>query len=375
MIFACTQENLAQGLGLVGHIAGKNANLPILGNVLMKTDGGNLRLSTTNLEMAVSVLIRGRVEQPGEFTVPAKLLMEYVALLPNGKIELIVDGDALEIKTEGNTTKMKGMAAAEYPLLPKLATEEPYKLEAGALRQAISQVAFAVSSSDSRPELSGVSCYFHGLGGPNTLVMAATDSYRLSERVITLQGGNTKEQKCIVPARAIQEVARILSAYKDEMATPEEASWSMTDSQFVLTFGNVELVSRLIEGAFPDYRQIIPTQFRTAFTVTRGELQKAFKAASLFSKQGLFDVHVAVENGALKISSSDTGTGAHTTTIALAESVEPNKVTLNYRYVSDGLSAMGTDTVRFQMIDGMNPVVITPANGEGFQYIVMPIRQ
>jgi DNA polymerase-3 subunit beta len=377
MIFACTQENLSQGLGLVGHIAGKNANLPILGNVLLKTDNGNLKLSTTNLEIAVSVLVRGRVEQPGEFTVPAKLLQDYISLLPAGKIELVVSEDTLEVKADGKVTKIKGMAASEFPLIPKLVKEEPYKLEASALRGAIGQVSFAVSGSESRPELSGVACYFHGPAGQDRLVMAATDSYRLSERMVPLSNtGNQKEAKCIVPVRAMNEVARILSAYKDDVGTPELADWSITDSQFVLTFGNVELISRLIEGSFPDYRQIIPTQFRSVAQVHRQELLKAIKAASLFSRQGLFDVYLEIfSDGKVTISSADTGTGAHTTTIQAKEPTEPNKVTLNFKYVGDGLSVMPVDDVKVQMIDGMNPVVLVPADMEGFQYVVMPIRQ
>ena len=377
MNFACTQENLAQGLGLVGHITGKNINLPILGNVLLKTEGGNVRLSTTNLEMAVSVLIRGKVEVAGEFTVPAKLLMDYVALLPAGKVKLVVAEDALEIKADGKVTKIKGMAASEFPLIPKLVTEQGYKVDASALRQAIGQVAFAVSSSESRPELSGVACFFHGQAGQDRLVMAATDSYRLAERALPLiAGGSAKEAKCIVPARALTEVARILSAYKDDMATPETAEWAITDNQFVLTYGNVELISRLIEGSFPDYRQIIPTQFRSILQVSRPELMKAIRAASLFARQGLFDVHLEVfADGRLTVSSAVTGTGAHTTTLPIAQAQEPNKVTVNFKYVTDGLSAASSDEVKIQLIDGMNPVVMAPTTGEGFQYVVMPIRQ
>lgn len=377
MIFACTQENLAQGLGLVGHITGKNVNLPILGNVLLKTDGGNVRLSTTNLEMAVSVVIRGKVDQQGEFTVPAKLLMDYVALLPAGKVELAVQEDTLEIKADGKVTKIKGMQASEFPLIPKLVIDQGYKLDATAFRQAIGQVAFAVSSSESRPELSGVACFFHGQAGQDRLVMAATDSYRLAERSLALlAGGSAKEAKCIVPARALVEVARILSAYKDEMATPETAEWAITENQFVLTYGNVELISRLIEGSFPDYRQIIPTQFRSTIRVSRSELIKAIRAASLFARQGLFDVHLELfADGRLTVSSADTGTGAHTTTIQVAKEQEPNKVTVNFKYVTDGLSAVSVDEVKIQLIDGMNPVVLAPATGEGFQYVVMPIRQ
>lgn len=376
MHFACTQENLLQGLSLVSHISGKNANLPILGNVLLKTDSGGLKLCTTNLEMAVSAQVRGRVEAPGEFTVPAKLLQDYISLLPSGKVELVLTDDALEVRADGSSTSIKGMPSSEFPLIPKLAKEGGYHLKAEALRNAIGQVAFAVSGSESRPELSGVSCYFH-TQIKGSLVIAATDSYRLSERVLPLEGsGSQLDGKCIVPARAMQEAARILTAYKDDVGMPEQVEWSVTDSQMVMTYGNVELISRLIEASFPDYRQLIPENFKTTLILSRSEIQKAIRAASLFSRQGLFDIHFEVVPGeGLKVSSADTGTGAHKTMLKAEITGEANKVILNFRYISDGLSAMGTDKVVIKMIDAMNPIVVTPKDQEGFRYIVMPIRQ
>lgn len=377
MIFACTQENLLQGLSLVSHITGKNANLPILANVLMKVEDGNLKLSTTNLEMSVSALVRGRAEESGDITVPAKLLQDYVALLSPGKIELRSKDDTLEIRAEGKVTSMKGLPASEYPLLPKMTQEAGYRINAQALREAVNQVAFAVSTSESRPELGGVVCHFNSLGGENSLVMAATDSYRLSERTVRTESANpNKQAKCIVPSRTMNEIARVLSAYKDEMATPEEAEWSLADNQLVLKYGNVELISRLIEGSFPDYRQIIPTQFRTVATVKRTELAKAIRAASLFARQGLFDVHFEIKaDGALTVSSSDLGTGSHSTNLEVEPNLEPNRVTINFKYIVDGLNAMSGEEILFQMIDAMNPVVIRPKDINEFQYIVMPIRQ
>lgn len=377
MHFACTQENLLQGLSLVSHITGKNANLPILANVLMKVEDGNLTLSTTNLEMAVTALVRGRAEAPGELTIPAKLLQDYVSLLSPGKIELVATDDTLEVKADGKVTKIKGLAATEFPLLPKLAKEAGFKIEAAVLREAVNQVTFAVSASESRPELGGVACFFNSNGGEQTLVMAATDSYRLSERTVRLLSGSpAQEAKCIVPSRAMNEVARILSAYKDDLATPEEAEWQLTENQFVLKFGNVEMVSRLIEGSFPDYRQIIPTEFRTVFSVKRTELAKAIRAASLFARQGLFDVHFDISSeGKLTVSSADAGTGSHSADLSIEPGLEGNRVTINYKYITDGLSSMPGDEVSFQMIDAMNPVVIRPKDIKDFQYVVMPIRQ
>lgn len=377
MRFVCTQENLMQGLSLVGHIAGKSAQLPILSNVLMKAEDGSLKFSTTNLEMAVSVLVRGRVDEQGSYTVPAKLFQDYVALLPSGKVELSVTEDGLKIEADDKTTTMRGVSAAEFPLIPKLAREGAYRFQARALQHAVSQVVFAVSGSESRPELAGVSCVFHPEGRRDVLLMAATDSYRLSERALACaQGSQSAAARAIVPARALGEVGRILSAYKDDVGEPEVAEYSITESQLVFSYGNVELVSRLIEGSFPDYRPLIPQQFKTVFTVSRAELSKAIRAASLFARQGIYDVHFEIdESGALKVSSADSGTGAHTTMLRGVLDGSANKVTLNFRYLADGLSVMGTDQVVIQMIDAFSPVVVKPTQGEGFVYVVMPIRQ
>lgn len=376
MHFACTQENLIQGLNMVGHIAGKNVNLPVLGNVLLKTEAGSLKLSTTNLEMAVNCTVRGKVEAEGEYSVPAKLLLDYVSLLPTGKVELVLKDEGLEVRAGEQETILKGMPASEFPLLPRLAKDDGYSIGAADAKRALGQVVFAVSSSESRPELGGVACVFGGASGAGKATFAATDSYRLAERVLPFTGGKG-DAKYIVPARALNEVSRILGSYKDELGMPEQAVFAFTENQMVLTYGSVELVSRLIEGSFPDYKQIIPQAFKSEAVLSRSELQKAVRAASLFSRQGLFDIHVTLdpEKSTCTVQSADQGTGKTKTVLKGKVTGDANAVTLNYRYVSDGLSAMSGDEVRLKQIDAMNPVLLVPEGSpEAYQYVVMPIR-
>lgn len=358
---------------MVSHVAGKNVNLPVLGNVLLKTEAGSLKLSTTNLEMAVNCTVRGKVEAEGEYSVPAKLFQDYVALLPAGKVELILKEEGLEVRAGEQETVLKGMAATEFPLLPRLARDGGYQLPAAEAKRAISQVVFAVSASESRPELSGVACFFTS----GNVAFVATDSYRLAERVVSCTGGSG-DSKAIVPARAFAEASRILGSYKDELGMPEAVTLTFTENQMVVSFGNVELVSRLIEGSFPDYTQIIPQNFKTEAVISRSELQKAVRAASLFSRQGLFDIHLSLDpsTGMCTVQSADQGTGKTKTAIKGVITGEPNAVTLNYRYFGDGLSAMSSDQVRIKQIDGMNPVLVYPEGStESYRYVVMPIRQ
>ncbi|MEO5928165.1 MAG: DNA polymerase III subunit beta [Patescibacteria group bacterium] len=377
MKIACTQENLIQGLSMVSHVTAKNVSLPVLGNVLLKTVNGSLLLSATNLEVAVSCVVRGKVDIEGEYSVPAKLLQDYVSLLPSGKVDMELKEEGLEVRSNDQETIIRGMAASEFPLLPKLTKGEGYRMPAEELKKAIGQVAFAASTSESRPELTGVSCAFGASEGGFAVTFAATDSYRLAERRVPLAGGG-KESRCIVPTRSLLEVARILSSYKDEIGGADEAMWCTTESQLVVTFGNVELVTRLIEGNFPPYNEIIPKNFKTEGLLPRTELQKAVRAASLFSRQGMFDVHLTLdaEKGGLEVKSADQGTGKTRSTVQGTVTGDTNVVTLNFRYLNDGLAAMASDKVKLQVIDGNNPCLVLPEDEkEGYRYLVMPIRQ
>jgi len=377
MHIACTQENLLQGLNMVGHIAGNNVNLPVLGNVLLKTEAGSLRISSTNLEMSVNCTVRGKVEQEGEYSVPAKLLSSYVSLLPSGKVELVVTEEGLEVRSGEQETVMKGLPATEFPLLPKLTKGEGYTLKAVEFRRALGQVVFAVSPSQSRPELGGVYCFFGDPTQPGLAGFVATDSYRLAERMLPY-AGSSASVRAIVPAKALAEIGRILGAYKDELGMPEEAQLNFTDNQLVLTYGNVELISRLLEGSFPDYRAFIPQNFKSEIVLSRLELKKAVSAASLFSRQGIQDIHFSFNaaDGTCTIKSADQGTGKTKTVLKGKITGEDNAVTLNYQYLNQGLDQMAADEVCIKQIDAMNPLLVVPeGSAEAYRYIVMPIRQ
>jgi len=376
MKFACTQENLSQGLSIVGHISGKSVNLPILGNVLLKTEGGNLKCSSTNLEIAVSTVVRGKTEMEGEYTVPAKLFADYISLLPQGKVELELVDEGLKVSAQGQETVIRGMSSQEFPLIPKLAKSSVATCKAADVRKAISQVVFACSTSESRPELSGVACFFGGAAGPGNVAFAATDSYRLAESVIPFEG-NAFSSTLIVPSRTMLEATRILTAYKDELGVPEDVEWAIAENQLVITFGNTELVSRLIEGAFPDYRNFMPTQFASTAIMDRGEMQKAVKSASLFSRQGLYDVHLHLNasDSLMEVRSADQGTGKTQSSIGVEVTGGETELVVNFKYLGDGLSAISAPKVKFMMNDSMSPMLVVPEGGdEQYRYLVMPIR-
>jgi DNA polymerase-3 subunit beta len=317
-------------------------------------------------------LVRGKVDEEGEITVPAKLFYDYISLLKEEKIDIFSDDNVLKIEAGENKTKINGLSSSEFPLVPSVSIEKTFFVPINNFQTALSQTVFAASNNESRPELSGLLLRFK----ENKLIMAATDSYRLTEKIVNLPVAVNNETSVIIPARTIIEAHRIFSIFKDLPDSPSEIQISLSENQIVFTFGSVELISRVIEGNFPDYQQIIPKNFQTEARISREDLINAIKTASLFSRSGLFDVLLSFDpNGVIKASSADATRGENTAFTKAEVSGAENFVTLNFRYLLDGLQSITDETVLFQMIDGSNPCVIKPSSQEGQLYIIMPIRQ
>lgn len=381
MKFSCTQENLRQGLSIVSHIANKSVNLPILENVLIRTEEGGLKLMTTNLEMAVTCNIRSKVEEKGEFTVPSKLFSDYVALLSKDRVDAEMTDNALSVSCGTFQTRLNGINASEFPLIPSVDSQQKFQVKVAALRRAINQVLFAVASNESRPEISGVLFKFVPQNGALRLVLAATDSYRLAEKsvdIIKEDGSDIQEQiSIIVPARAVAEVVRILGVFKDAVDNPETIEIIISDNQILFSYNQVELISRTIEGRYPDYRQLIPNSYETEISVSKEDIVRAVKATSLFSRAGLNDINLKFAPGVpVRISANNPQTGEHSAELDGETTGKENGITVNYRYFIDGVNNIETDNVMIQMIDGVSPCLLRPTGDDvDYLYIVMPIRQ
>jgi len=379
MKLSCTRDNLHQALSITSHLTTKNVNLPILENVLVRAENGVIHFTSTNLETAVSCTVRGKVEKNGECTIPSKLFFDYVSLLPNEPVNMEAENDHLSVVCGNHKTKMNGLPSADFPLIPSVEEGDVYKIPADDFRNALSRVLFAVATNESRPELTGVSFQFRQADGEDRLVLASTDSYRLAECAIKLVSSVSDDaSNLIVPARTLTEVNRILSVFKDDMESPSAVTMNVAENQIVFKYGSVELISRTIEGAYPDYQQIIPSQFETEARIDRDDFIKAVKTASLFSRAGLFDVtlNMDADANALSVTSVDAKRGENTNTFPVEAEGKENTVTVNYKYLLDGLNAIDADEIVFQMIDPTNPCLIKPAGKtSGYIYIVMPIKQ
>lgn len=382
MKFSCTQENLFQGLQAVGHISGKNNSLPILNNVLLKIENKELVLLSTNLEIAVSVTVRAKIEEEGEITIPAKLFLEYISVCPQGRIDIEVKGTEVSVHTQNDISVIKGISSQDFPLIPTSNKANLYGVSVSEFKTALQRTMFAVSKNEARPELCGVFFDFNSLK-ENELVFAATDSHRLVEKRIPTLGVfgektyHKEPQKAIVPGKTIQEVLRIISLFHEDDSEPP-LEISIQENQIVFLYGSVEIYSRLIEGKYPDYTQIIPHQFKTTILIQTSEWIKRIKAASLFSNTGVQGVTFTVLGGneqKVILNSVSGQVGEHTSSILSRVEGENNKITLNFRYILESLMNMLSEEVELQIISSDSPCVLRPKKSTDYLCIIMPIRQ
>ncbi len=369
------QENLKQGLFNVGHIANKNINLPILNNILLKTENGNIKMITTNLEIGISCLVRGKIEKEGSLTVDAKIISDCINLLPNKKVTLEQKENNLTINCDNYKAKIRGLSAEDFPLIPAVDRKIFYSAAVEDFKQAIAQVVYAVALSESRLELSGVLFSLTN----SRLTLTATDSYRLAEKKISIKTNSEVNKKIIIPARTLQELVRILSAGPVEAITEtnNEIKFFLSDNQILFTYGLTELVSRLIEGQYPDYEQIIPTTSKTGVLTDKAELIRAVKMASLFSKTGINDINLDFPAGKSQVvvSAISGQTGENVTNLAAKVQGSDNSIVVNYRYLLDGLNSISGETVKIEIIDSNTPCILKPETSDDYLYIIMPIKQ
>lgn len=370
MKFSCTQENLSRGLNIASRIASRAGNLPILSNVYIKAEQEGIELKATNLEVGITYHLRGKVEEIGEFTVPAKLFADYIASLPKENVDLQLNNQVLEISCGRHKTTLNGMSASDFPLIPQVEEDTVWAVSPPSLLEGLDQILLTISSTETRPEISGAFFTFKG----TELILAGTDSYRLAEKKIPAQGGANKETRAIVPLRALQELGRIcLSIGEDNNV----AKIIIGSSQMAVSFPAVDFVTRLIDGQYPDYQAIVPTKFGTQAIVSRTEFAGSLKAAGLFSKAGVYDVAVEIdaEKNTMTIAGLNSQTGEHTSIIDAAVQGQTVKIAFNWKYLLDGLNALKSEKIILKATDSGSPTLLTEDKGDDYFYIVMPIKE
>lgn len=367
MKFRCTRSSLENALDMVSHVIDANVTLPVLNNILIKCKNKRAYFSATNLEMAVNFEMEAEVINEGLVTVPAKLFCGYITLLKDPEVECsVVEGLTLSIHSAGSKTKIKCIAGEEFPTISKIDEIASLSVSCDGLPEAIEQVCFASSPHHIRPALSGV--YFDADG--KTLIMVATDSFRLSEKKLQLQKAVDKPMHGIVPTRAVLEMARLASKFPEE----KEASFVFGKNQVMFKIGSMEFYTRLIEGNFPNYRQILPRSIRTSTSISTADQSLAVKRVELFAKENNNKVLFDFQKDKLKITTPATQVGEEEGELPIALSGDPGMIALNGDFVLDVLSHIGVDQVEIGMNDSKSPAVFKPVGKDDFVHIIMPLK-
>jgi len=387
----CLQENLTKGLSIVGRAVSSRSTLPVLSNVLLATDQGQLKLAATNLEIGINCWIGAKVEDEGAITVPTRILSEFINSLPAEKIDLdlSVRTQTLNLKCARYEANFKGIDAAEFPTIPTVADRGDtavIELPPATLRQMIQQVAFAASTDESRPTLTGVEVRFE----EERLTMAATDGYRLARRSggMGMIGGT--RNTVIVPARSLSEVARIAADASDER--PVEVTITPARNQIMFHiwgksdgkggYHQVDVVSQLLDATFPDYNAIIPRSFKTRALLDTQAFLRTVRMAFLFAREAANAVRVQVspseglKPGTLTITATSAELGDNVSEMDALVEGDANEIAFNAKYLIDALSAIDTPQVALEVTRSTAPGVIRPvgAGPEEYTQVIMPMQ-
>jgi len=357
-----TQENLNRALNSVARVANSRGTLPILANVLIKTSNNRLSLSATNLDIAITHYIGAKVGEEGSITVPARLMQDFVSSLPEGVIELDLQETKLHVTTEQYQSVVNGIVADDFPVMPAINSGNKWKVPAVSLKKALQQVVFAASNDETRPVLTGVLLQtFEG-----ELRMAATDSYRLAEKKL---GANKQEVQLLVPASALHDLLRVLGDGDGDVQVTHD------DQQILFQVNDVELVTRLLEGKYPDYRKLIPESFATEAVLKRADLVNVTKVSSLFARESAGSVTIELDEKSqqLSIRSVASQLGENTASAA-AKITGTGSITLNSRYLLDALNALSGDEVSFGFNGKLEPTRLLDPTTKDYQHIIMPLK-
>lgn len=364
MKFTALQGQFAKSLNNVSRVVGTRTTLPVLGNILIKINKGKIRLSATDLEVAISATATGKIVQDGELTVPARLLVDFVTNNRDESIDFTTEKNTLHIKSEHFEANINGISAEEFPTIPSLPKELFCDIKREDFIDSIKKVIIAPANDETRPVLAGIYFQFN----KKILTLAATDSFRLSEKKIEL-GDSVDEKKFIVPSRTMAEVLRLSSA--DES---DNIAISSTENQISFKIGETEIVSRLIEGAFPNYVQIIPDKSKIMTTVDREELLSAVKMSLLFAKNSANNIRLesAEKNLLVKTISSEAGDSISKIEAEIIGG--KYNIAFNARYILDVLQILSDEKVILEFNDDASAGVIRTQKDKDFIYIVMPLK-
>jgi DNA polymerase-3 subunit beta len=385
MKFSCQKEDLLQALTLVSRAIGGQQALPILGNILLEAEGKRCTVSATDLELSIITSFEANIENEGSITIPAKAFLNFAQYNSDEEVLLETsEGVQLKCTSKHAKTVIAGEPAQEYPTITPIVKETSFTLDIPPLLDALHMVTFASAKTSLRPVLSGV--YLRAEKGQ--LIFVATDSYRLSEFRIDAQPSGS-DISCIIPVKVLEELRSILSSKKSESEdrkkkdtdskkedakkTPQ-VDVSLSSQQIELRIGNTTLLSRLIDGKFPDYQQIIPNEVKTTVSLPTKELITTVKRMHYFAKEINNNLTFEFSKGSVHIATPQTQAGKDETTLSAEVTGDDNKIALSSSYLLDFLSHVDDSEVEFRLTDSMHPAVFHTTSNALFLHLIMPLR-
>ena len=369
MKIECLQENLNKGLNIVTHITGKNNTLPILNNILIETLENELKRVSTNLEIGIEANIRCKVIENGKIILPAQLFNNYISTLPQKNIIINSEDNKINISCDDNkfNTKINCLNSDDFPVIPEIEKKNKYVISAKYLKNILPRVINCISLNNTRPEITGVLIKIEN----NLMFVVGTDGYRLSEGIIKIENEINTAEQIIIPLATAQEINKILQTVNNNIEI------YTSQNQILFIFEDIRLVSRVITGNYPDYKQIIPENFKTDFIINKSEFINVIKNVGLFTDKNINDIKIEIKNKKVIIESKNSETGENTVEIETQINGEDNKINFNYQYLIDGLNNINSEKIRISFFDENNPAIIKPEDEiekNIYKYILMPIR-
>ena len=374
MKLTCLQENLAKGISIVGRAVSTRAVLPVLNNILLATEEGRLKLAATDLSTSITCWIGAKVEEDGEITIPARLLADFVSSLPSAQIqmELVTRTKSLHLGCAQFEADIHGIDAQDFPLIPSEVDDHKITILPSVLRQMIEQVTLAAAPADEgRLVLTGTLAEFR----ESELTMVAADGFRLSLRKAQLGEEVPEPLDVIIPARALRELARVTV----EEEEPVEIIVTPNRNQVLFRLSNVEIISQLIEGKFPDYNQIIPSSYGTRVVVNTHDLMRAVRISVLFSRDVANIVRLEIipgpdEGAGRLIVASAAEVGQNVAELDATVEGEQMEIAFNGRYMIDMLNVIGTEQVILEATNPSRPGILKPVGDDNLIYVIMPMH-
>ena len=370
MKLSCIQSNLRKGLATVSRAVATRSTIPETQNVLIATDNGRLRLTATKLEIAITTWIGAQIEEEGSVTIPARMLSDFINSLPDKKvdIETVANPIGLKIHCANFDAQMNGIDPENYPPIPNISDGPKISISSSDFKSSLSRVRFAVATDESRPALTGVKVDIKG----NEFTLASADGFRLAIETGSCESSVEEDVSVIVPGRTMNEIFSLLgtdSGMLDMTVTEQK-------SQALFKFGDVEVVTQLIQGNFPDYERLIPGEKGTICRVNREEILQATNAASVFARDGSGIIRMVsddTDEGSIRIMSQAEELGSNESRVNASIEGEETRIAFNSKFLNEILSVLDGDEVEIETMSPSSPGVFRSAANSGYLHIIMPM--